>query len=154
MDLPVSKFAIIVNIICILLCAGVAIFLGVTWQDIPAEIPGHYNVRGEIDRWTGKNELLIIPSVSLILFIAITVIERFPQIWNTGVTVTQENWPQVYLVIRNMLAAMKLEMVAIFAFLTINTALQRALPLWFLPAMLIAVFGSLIYFIARIILAR
>ena len=31
------------------------------------------------------------------MYIFLTVIENFPQIWNTGVTVTEENKDRVYL---------------------------------------------------------
>lgn len=151
MVMPRSKYAIAVNIICILLFLGVAIFLGLTWQDIPDKIPGHYNALGETDRWTGKSELLFLPILGWLLFIGVTVIELFPKLWNTGVTVTEENWPRVYRVIKNMLASTKLQLSAIFVFLTINSALQNELPSWFLPLVLVLVFGSLTYFIVRLV---
>jgi hypothetical protein len=128
-----------------------AIFLGLTWQDIPDQVPGHYNAQGEIDRWTGKGELLITPIVGWLLFIGVTVIELFPKLWNTGVTVTEENWPRVYRVIKNMMGTMKLQLSSIFVFLTINSALQNELPSWFLPVVLIVVFGSLGYSIVRLV---
>ncbi len=151
MGLLSSKYDIAVNFICILLFLGMAIFLGLTWQDIPDQVPGHYNAQGEIDRWTGKGELLITPIVGWLLFIGVTVIELFPKLWNTGVTVTEENWPRVYRVIKNMMGTMKLQLSSIFVFLTINSALQNELPSWFLPVVLIVVFGSLGYSIVRLV---
>lgn len=151
MGLLSSKYDIAVNFICILLFLGMAIFLGLTWQDIPDQVPGHYNAQGEIDRWTGKGELLITPIVGWLLFIGVTVIELFPKLWNTGVTVTEENWPRVYRVIKNMMGTMKLQLSAIFVYITINSALQNPLPSWFTPGVLIVVFGSLGYSIVRLV---
>lgn len=118
----ISKYDFAVNIICILLFLGVAIYLGVTWQDIPDKIPGHYNAAGVVDRWGSKGELLVLPNVALILYIGMTVLEFFPQAWNTGVTITPENQDRVYRVLKNMVGTMKLLLTGIFTFITINSA--------------------------------
>ena len=44
-----------------------------------------------------KGELVILPIIGWLMYIFLTVIENFPQIWNTGVTVTEENKDRVYL---------------------------------------------------------
>lgn len=43
-----------------------------------------------------KSEMLLLPVMAWLLYLLLTVIERFPKIWNTGVTVTEENRERVY----------------------------------------------------------
>lgn len=144
-------YDIAVNIACVVLLAGIVIYLAVNWSEIPEEIPGHYNVYGVVDRWANKGELLVPPIVGWIMFIALTVIGRYPQIWNTGVTVTPENRERVYRVLKSMLGTMKLIMCAVFTILTLCSATAQGLPIWFLPVFLGLTFGTLFFFIMRLL---
>lgn len=148
-----SKFNRIMDALCLILLAGVILYLIIAWNSIPDRIPGHYNAAGEVDRIGSKKELIITPIVGWIIFIGVSLIERFPQVWNTGVTVTEENRERVYRAIWNMLSTLKLIMVLDFAFLTINSSLSKPLPVWFTPVFLILVFGALIFYIVKVIKA-
>lgn len=154
MKLKKSVYNIVTNLMCVLLLAGVAVYLIVNWGAIPDQIPGHYNVEGVIDRWGSKSELLIIWVVGLLLYLGMTAIERFPQIWNTGVQVTRENKEMVYGMLQKMISTLKLIITADFSFLTINSALSRELPLWFLPVFLILTFGTILFFSIKLVRAR
>lgn len=79
-----------------------------------------------------------------------TVIEKFPQIWNTGVQVTEQNKEQVYHILKNLLETVKLITVAVFSFITINSSLAIGLPMWFLPLFLVLMFGSITFFIVKL----
>lgn len=151
MKLQRTKYDVIVNLICILLLVGILIYLGLNWSSIPDKIPGHYNALGVVDRWGNKGELFILPIISWILYSGITILERFPQVWNTGVEVTGENKERVYGVLKNMIGTVKLIMVVVFSFLTINTALAKELSLWFVPVFLIVMFGSIIFYIVKLV---
>ncbi len=151
MKLQRTKYDVIVNLICILLLVGILIYLGLNWSSIPDKIPGHYNALGVVDRWGNKGELFILPIISWILYSGITILERFPQVWNTGVEVTEENKERVYGVLKNMIGTVKLIMVVVFSFLTINTALAKELSLWFVPVFLIVMFGSIIFYIVKLV---
>lgn len=140
-----------VEIVCLILLIGVLIYLYCNWSSIPDKIPGHYNAIGEIDRMGSKNELLVLPIISWLMYLGMTVLEKFPQAWNTGVTVTEENKERVYGVLKNMLSTMKLIMVAIFVYLTINSSQSMSLSVWFLPIALTLMFGSIIFFIIKLI---
>lgn len=115
-------------------------------------IPGHYNLAGEITRYGGKKELFITPIIGLLMYIGLTAIERSPKLWNTGVTVTEENRERVYRVIKNMLSTLKLIMVFIFSYLTINFLLSTPLPAWFTPAYVILIFATIIFYIIRLVI--
>ncbi len=154
MNIIKSKYDILVEACCFLCLTGVLIYLVVAWQHIPNEIPGHYNAIGEIDRITSKGSLIALPIVAWIMYIGISIIERFPQIWNTGVRVTEENKEKVYRILKNMLGTVKLLLVVAFSYLTINSAMAKPLSVLFLPVFLSLIFGSLIFFIVKLVAAK
>ncbi|MDR1159852.1 MAG: DUF1648 domain-containing protein [Syntrophomonadaceae bacterium] len=148
------KFDIVINIICLLLLLGITVYLAVNWNNIPGKVPGHYNAMGEIDRWGNKNELLIMTVIAWIIYFLMTILEGFPRIWNTGVAVTEENKERVYRILKSVLSATKLLVVATFAYLTIISSLFKELPSWFLPVFLFIILGSMIWLIVKLFKAK
>ena len=151
MKLKTSWYDIFVEIMCLALLFGILLYLLINWSSIPDKIPGHYNAMGEIDRMGSKGELFVLPIISWLMYLGLTIVEKFPQVWNTGVKVTEENRERVYRVLKDMLGTMKLITVAIFVYLTINTAQAVSLSVWFLPVFLIIIFGSIIFYIIKLI---
>ena len=149
-----NKYDIGVEIVCLILLIAVSIYLYINWNSIPDQIPGHYNAMGEVDRMGSKNELLVLPVMSWLLYLGMTVLEQFPQVWNTGVTVTEENKERVYRVLKNMLSTVKLIVVAVFVYITINSSRALSLSVWFLPVFMTLMFGSIIFFISKRQIAR
>lgn len=146
MKLKRSTYDVAVNLICLILLLGTVVYFVVNWGEFPDKVSGHYNAMGEVDRWGNKEELLITLIIAWIMYLGMTAIEHFPQVWNTGVRVTEENKKRVYSILKNMIVTLKLTVVVIFVFLTVNSASASQLPLWFLPVFLILIFGSIIFF--------
>ncbi len=135
-----SQFDIVANIICIVMLIAMGAYLLVAWKSMPEKVPMHYNFAGEIDRWGSKSEALLLPILALVLYIFMTVTERFPKLWNTGVKITENNRAQVYRTVKSMVSTIKVILVGVFAYLTIMTVKAVALPLWFLPIFLVILF--------------
>lgn len=156
MKMPIkrSKYDIAVNLLCLLLLFGIVVYLVVNWNHIPNVIPGHYNAAGEVDRWGNKGELMILPLIGWMMYIGITVLERFPQVWNTGVAITEENKTKVYRILKDMIGTTKLIVVIVFDYLALNSASSDSLPVWFLPVFLILLFSSLLFFIVKLVRAK
>lgn len=154
MKIKKTRYDIFINVLCIGLLVGILIFLGLSWNAIPEKIPGHYNAGGVIDRWGNKGELLIVPIIAWFMYIGLCVVEKFPQIWNTGIEVTEQNKERVYRILKNLLQTVKLCTVAVFSFLTINSSLSKELPMLFLPIFLISMFGPMIFFIIKLVKAK
>ncbi len=154
MPIKRSKYDVTINLICLLLLSGLVVYLLINWSDIPDKIPGHYNAMGEVDRWGNKGELLFLPIIGWIMYIGITVLEHFPQVWNTGVTVTEENKARIYPILKNIIGTTKLLVVGVFVILDINSALAKSLPIWFLPIFLVLMFGSIIFSVVKLTRAK
>ena len=154
MDDPIkierNALDILESIVSILSIVGVAVYLILAWKTIPDQIPGHYNALGEVDRWSNKSELIVLPIISVLLYGLITLIERYPQIWNTGVRVTEENRAAVYRLLKSMIAVVKMFTLLMFASLTMISSLGLNLPMWYLLVFLVVLFGTIVYFIVRL----
>ena len=90
-----------------ILLIGTLVYLILGWPSFPDQIPMHYNGAGEIDRWGGKGEIIFIEVMMWILYLGIGVVEKYPQIWNTGVEVTAKNKEKVYRTLKYMLKTLK-----------------------------------------------
>ena len=145
-----GKFDIILNGLCLIILVSTILFLAVTWSKIPNKVPMHYDFAGNIDRWGSKLEILILPVITWIMYIFMTIIEKFPQAWNTGVKVTEENKERVYSTLLHLVSTIKFIMVCVFAYLTVQTALSFELSAWFTPISLLVIFGNLLYWILKL----
>lgn len=139
------------NILSALLIVCCFCYLLLNWQNLPDQIPGHYNAAGEIDRWANKSEFLLLPVLTLVFYLFISFIERFPQCWNTGVTVTEQNERQVYTTLKGMIVTAKLITVSVFCYLCVMQLTATPLHPSFLPIFLVLEFGSLIYYVVKLI---
>ena len=97
-----------------------------------------------------KSEMLLLPVMAWLLYLLLTVSERFPKIWNTGVTVTEENRERVYTSLLHLISTMKFIIVCIFTWLTVQTPLGISLPGWFMIVVLLAVFGNMGFWLGKV----
>lgn len=144
----------IVNSLCLLALLGSLLFLILNWSSIPEQIPGHFSISGEIDRWVNKIQLVVLYFVGVLIYIGLSMIERFPSIWNTGVTITAANQERIYHILKSMIVTLKLIVVVIFMFLLIYSTLLIDLPSGFTFVSLGVLFGTIIFYGIRVILSR
>ncbi|HJD45883.1 MAG TPA: DUF1648 domain-containing protein [Candidatus Mediterraneibacter norfolkensis] len=133
-----------------ILLIGTLAYLILGWPSFPDQIPMHYNGAGEIDRWGGKGESIFIEVMMWILYLGIGVVEKYPQIWNTGVEVTAKNKEKVYRTLKYMLKTLKFLTALIFAYLIVNSLQSAPLPECFTPAVMILVFGDMAFWLIRL----
>lgn len=144
-----SKFQIALEILTLAVNAGTAIFLIVIWDSLPEKIPTHFNASGEIDGYGSPSSLIFIFVTMLLLSLMLFVITLFPNIWNMPGKITENNANKAYSYIRSMLVGQSLIIAATFAYMTIMSALQKPLGLWFTFVSLILTFGDIIFFIYK-----
>ena len=147
MKIENTKADRILDLIGWIMLIGTLAYLILGWSSFPDQIPMHYNGAGEIDRWGGKGEIIIIEVVMWILYLGIGLVEKYPQIWNTGVEVTPQNREKVYRILKHMLKTLKTLTALIFAYLIVNSLQGTPLPGWFTPATLILVFGDMAFWL-------
>jgi len=64
------------------------LYLGYSWKDLPDQVPLHWNLNGEIDRWGNKSELifipLLLPLLIYVIFLVVPKIDPKGKIKNMG----------------------------------------------------------------------
>lgn len=134
---------------------GIALMIGIlslAWFNLPALVPTHFGSAGSADAWGDKRSLLILPGMSIILYLLLTVTSRYPHTFNYLWSITAQNAREQYYLARSLLMWLKAELIGLFTFLTwatIRVALGQAAGLGtiFLPIVLAVIFGTIgIYF--------
>lgn len=151
MKIKNNWFDILVDALCLALLAGVTVWLWQGWADVPQQVPTHYNAAGEVDGWGGKGSIIMLLVLGWLMYLTLSATEYFPQAWNTGVQVTEENRERIYRTLKYMMKTTKLLTVGVFVFLPVSTALAvESLGEWFLPVFMLVLFGQMVFWIIRL----
>lgn len=121
LKIPKTKSEWFLNIIGYSIYLGSIIFLIMTWDELPEEVPAHYNAVGEVDRWGSKWELLILPGVGIFILLLIQTLEKFPEVHNYPKRFNKSNARQFYLNSRKLINQIKNICLIIFAFLLVES---------------------------------
>lgn len=141
------------NVLSLLLLAGVTVWLCLIWGEIPSQVPLHYNAAGQIDRWGGKGTLIALAAIAWVMYGLLTLAERFPGAWNTGVKITEENRERVYALLGHLLSTLKGILCAMFVWI-LAAPPSAGLCRYVFPVVLGAVFGDLADWFVRVFRAR
>jgi uncharacterized membrane protein len=129
------------------------IILLIPYGEIPDRIPRHFGASGEPDAWGGKSLLLWLTGLSALLYGGLTVLNRFPHVFNYPWNITEENALRQYALARSLMNAIKACVTAIFTYIvygTLQTAYGNAqgLGVGFLPFILTATLAPIaVYFV-------
>jgi len=124
---------------------GSIVFLLTIWNRLPDQVPAHFNLAGEVDRWGSKWELIILPIIGGITLIIMQFLEKHPEMHNYPSRLNESNVPQFYLLSRKMLNQVKNMCSLIFTAIileSVTIALKwgKGFGVWFLPVLIIAAF--------------
>ncbi|MDF2589452.1 MAG: hypothetical protein K0S41_3293 [Anaerocolumna sp.] len=149
MKIKYTKIQKAIELITILLMISMILYLVIIWDTIPDKIPGHYGINGVVDRLGNKGELISLPAFSIFLYGLLSIVTKFPSMWNLPVQVTDDNRADVAKEVRSMLLYMKLEIVIIFFYILICASNALPLGVWFLPVVIVILFGLMFYYIRK-----
>lgn len=159
-SIPLSSVELALEIIAM---AGLIFILYVAahfWSVLPQTIPTHFGSSGKPDGWGGKETLLILPTVAfLLIYLPMTILNRYPHTFNYLWPITPQNAQAQYYYARLLIGCLKAETVGLFGYIswqTVNTALGKAegMGIWFLPVMLIIIFGTIAFYVRKSYQAR
>ena len=142
--IPKTWYDRIVDWLSLGFLAASGFYLWANWQAIPKEIPTHYGFGGQPDAWGDRSSCVVLLVIGVVMCLMMWGIEQIPMIWNTGVTVTEENRVRVYRILKNLLVTIRLVIAAIFAWMPVCSARSQPLGGWFMPLVLLLVFGPIV----------
>jgi uncharacterized membrane protein len=130
------------------------VWTGTSYSNLPDTIPTHFNAAGEADGFGRKASIFGLPVIATLLYIGLTLLNRFPHIFNFPTPITQDNVLKQYTNATRMIRYLKLILVVVFAGISFQTIQQangtgEGLGLWFLPLTLVLIFMPLLYFVVK-----
>jgi uncharacterized membrane protein len=130
------------------------IWTGTSYSSLPDSIPTHFNAAGEADGFGRKASIVGLPVIATLLYIGLTLLNRYPHIFNFPTPVTQDNALRQYTNATRMIRYLKLILVVVFGGISFQTIQQangtgEGLGLWFLPLTLVLIFMPLVYFVVK-----
>lgn len=125
-----------------------------SYSGLPNTIPIHYNGAGQVDGFGEKESILILPLMATITFVVLTILNKFPHIFNYLNKITKENALEQYTNGTRMIRYLKFVIVIVFGlieFKIIQNATEHTsgLGVWFLPLTLGLIFIPMIYFMVK-----
>jgi len=126
----------------------------INYPNLPDTIPIHYNATGQADSFGGKVNILTLPLIATILYIGMTILNKFPEIFNYPVNITSDNAKRQYTNATRMIRYLKFIVVVVFGLISLQTIRNvngqtKGLGVWFLPLTLGMIFIPLIYFVVK-----
>ena len=80
----------------------------VYWQKYPSDIPIHYNALGEIDSYGSKWILLILPIIGFLTYLGMSILNRYPYIFNYPIEVNELNAYSLYKIGKRTVLSLKM----------------------------------------------
>lgn len=121
------------------------IWLAFTYGKLPDKVPSHFGGAGEADAWSGKESILFLAVSEAVLYLGITGVQKFPQIWN--VPGREGDRERAYKECLSLILVVKLLMVLNLSYMLVCSARGTGLGVWFTPVSLVLLFGSMAYYI-------
>lgn len=118
------------------------------YRNLPETIPTHFNAAGQADGFGPRATLFILPALGTLVFIGLTILNRFPHVFNYPVKLTAENVAKQYTMATRMIRILKLAILVIFSLIVWSSsyaAIQQtnSIGFWLLPALLVIIFVPL-----------
>jgi len=85
--------------------------------DSEALFSTHFNLSGEADGWGGRSILWIIPPIALLFYIGLSIVQKFPKIYNYPCEVTEQNADYLYRMGVQLVRHIKVSVVLAFAYI-------------------------------------
>ncbi|WP_298651971.1 DUF1648 domain-containing protein [uncultured Proteiniphilum sp.] len=117
---------------------GIWVLTLMNYEKLPEQIPIHYNGAGEADGFGDRSHILTLPIVSTLFFIGLTILNKYPRIFNYFTPITEENAFRQYSNATRMIRLLKLLFVVVFGLIVFRTIQHvnetvDGLGVWFLP---------------------
>jgi Protein of unknown function (DUF1648). len=120
-------------------------------ERLPERIPLHFDAMGRPDGWGSPAMLLLLPAVTLMIYLLFTVVSSFPGSFHFPVRVTILNRQRMQDLALDLMAWLKVEIVSLLTWMQWMTIELARDPSKTLPAMsavgLVAVFATFSFYV-------
>jgi uncharacterized membrane protein len=107
-NIELMLFDYIIEAMSLLFVTATIVAFILCWVMLPEIVPIHYNLAGEADGFGSKTENIVLPLMGVFTYVGLTVLNRYPHIFNYPVEVTEENASYLYRTAKRMIRSLKL----------------------------------------------
>lgn len=133
-------------------------WLLVVWNynSLPDIIPSHFGAGGEVDDYSRKSFLYVLPGIATAIFIGMKVLTQYPRIYNYGKVVTASNAGELYKIGSELVRSINLGIAITFTYITwriidIAKGGSPSLSGWFIAVFILCIMGPVVYFLFRMV---
>ena len=153
-------FALVLNILSILLLVATTIIVIVRYNMLPADaqVPTHWGASGEADAWSGKGSLFV-PLALAYFMCLITMPLSFMkpyEMLNMPGTLKERAFAKNPVAfnntVRGFLAVMSFTVIFVSSWSAIASSFQLQLGIWFLPVIILLIVAPFVALIVRLVL--
>jgi uncharacterized membrane protein len=98
----------LLEVVALLSVLGIIILTIVYLIIAPEIVPAHYDIYGEVTRYGNKIEIIILPIITIVFYMGLTILNKYPHIFNFPTTVTEQNAFSLYKIATRMVRWLKL----------------------------------------------
>ena len=125
------------------------------YSGLPDTIPTHFDFAGKPNDFGSKMTIFALPVFGTLMFVGMTILNRFPHIFNYPTKITDQNARRLYTIATRLLRYLKLMIVLIYSVIVLMTTRSAEYRLsgpgkWFLPLFMGVIFIPLIYAIIKL----
>lgn len=124
--LPRSGSEVVAEVLALAITLGGVAYSFAVWSTLPAQVPTHFDLSGRVDGYGSKDSFLFLPLISVALWAMLTVVARFPRLFNYPLRLKTAEVPGQFRLARWFLSWLKVAIALIFA-LTQMAIVQMAL---------------------------
>ena len=140
-NVPVEPMDIILDLLSVAIISGTLVYAFISYADLPEIIPSHFNASGEVDGYSEKYMIWLVPVISAVIFIGLFIMNKYPHLHNYMVNITEENALKHYRFSTRIIRFTNLFVTLIFGvilYAMVQSAHGNSLKIgsWFIPAVL------------------
>jgi uncharacterized membrane protein len=120
----ITWYEYILDLISLLIVIGSWVYFFLYFFDLPDKIPSHFNSLGEIDGYSSKNILFLMPSLITFIFLLFTVLTFIPKKYNYAVPITIENSKLQYKLARVFIRTLRLFVEVLLSYILVTMVIS------------------------------
>jgi len=154
LNLPFSKVEWVLQIMTLTVIFATVGVVYYYWVTLPEQITIHFNIFGAPDRQGPKSTLIFLCAISIVNWLMMTVLARFPHTFNYLKPITEKNAASQYLLARKFILVMNLEVTglmffAIWSCIQVSIDAAQSIDLSSLISLLVALLVSVAIYMFR-----
>jgi len=111
------------------------------YPSLPDTVASHFNSKGEPNEYNNKSIILLLPSIAVIIYTGLFLLNRFPHMHNYMINITEDNALKNYRFSTRIVRIVNTLCIIMFTYLTyqiVESAKRSSSSLgtWFLPVVI------------------